>query len=196
MLVKNELKKLKTFDLSYFRGKSHFEEDGTQNYLVFQPIYKHFKVIAGVGSGSHIYYWKFKGLSGERINSIKTPSHSIIPNLDHYGTKTRVELDGGCLKQDKVTFNHEKVVNIYIAYEINKSANISKYSSDENYPTLQNALFGAISLTKNANIDKYNYSGYGIGFDRRSSFSFSVGGFGQNVITFGVDMSYQQRLTT
>ena len=42
LLVKNELKKLKTFDLSYFRGKSHFEEDGTQNYLVFQPIYKHF----------------------------------------------------------------------------------------------------------------------------------------------------------
>ena len=120
MLVKNELKKLKTFVLSYFRGKSHFEEDGTQNYLVFQPIYKHFKVIAGVGSGSYIYYWKSKGLSGERINSIKTPSHSIIPNLDHYGTKTRVELDGSCLKQGKVTFNYEKVVNIYIAYEINK----------------------------------------------------------------------------
>ena len=196
MLVKNELKKLKTFDLSYFRGKSHFEEDGTQNYLVFQPIYNHVKVIAGVGSRSYIYYWKSKGLSDERINSIKTPSHSIIPNLDHYGTKTRVELDGSCLKQDKVTFNHEKVVNIYIAYEINKSANISKYSSDENYPTLQNALFGAISLTKNANIDKYNYSGYGIGFDRRSIFSFPGGGFGQNVIIFEVDMSYQQRLTT
>ena len=196
MLVENVLKMLKTFDLSYFRGKSHFEEDGTQNYLVFQPIYKHFKVIAGVGSRSYIYYWKSKGLSDERINSIKTPSHSIIPNLDHYGTKTRVELDGSCLKQDKVTFNHEKVVNIYIAYEINKSANISKYSSDENYPTLQNALFGAISLTKNANIDKYNYSGYGIGFDRRSIFSFPGGGFGQNVIIFEVDMSYQQRLTT
>ena len=37
-LVENELKKLKTFDSIYFRGKSHFEEDGTQNYLVFQPI--------------------------------------------------------------------------------------------------------------------------------------------------------------
>ena len=74
--------------------------------------------------------------------------------------------------------------------------NISKYSSDENYPTLQNALFGAISLNKSANIDKYNYSGYGIGFDRRPSFSFPGGGFGQNVIIFGVDMSYQQRLTT
>ena len=36
--IENELKKLKTLDLSYFIGKSHFEEDGKQNYLVFQPI--------------------------------------------------------------------------------------------------------------------------------------------------------------
>ena len=46
LLVENEFKKLKTFDSSYFRGKSHFEEDGTQNYLVFQPINRYFKVIA------------------------------------------------------------------------------------------------------------------------------------------------------
>ena len=37
--------------------------------------------------------------------------------------------------------------------------------------------------------DKYGYSGYGIGVDRKSSFSFSGGGFGQNVLTFVVDMS-------
>ena len=35
LLVENELNKLKTFDSSYFIGKSHFDEDGTQNYLVF-----------------------------------------------------------------------------------------------------------------------------------------------------------------
>ena len=44
-------------------------------------------------------------------------------------------------------------------------------------------------MTKNANIDKYGYSGFGIRFDRRSSFSFPGGGFGQNVLIFGVDMS-------
>ena len=44
LLAENELNKLKTFHLSYFIGKSHFEEDGTQNYLVFQPMYKYFKV--------------------------------------------------------------------------------------------------------------------------------------------------------
>ena len=50
-------------------------------------------------------------------------------------------------------------------------------------------MFGAVRLTKNTDIDKYGYSGYGIGFDRKSSFSFPGGGFGQNVIISGVDMS-------
>ena len=36
LLLENEFKKLKTFDSSYFIGKSHFEEDDTQNCLVFQ----------------------------------------------------------------------------------------------------------------------------------------------------------------
>ena len=56
-------------------------------------------------------------------------------------------------------------------------------------PTIKNCLFGAVTLTKNADIEKYKYSGYGIRFDRRSSFSFPSGGFGQNVLIFGADMS-------
>ena len=44
LLVENELNKLKTFDSSYFIGKSHFEEDGTQNYLVFQPLFRYSKL--------------------------------------------------------------------------------------------------------------------------------------------------------
>ena len=46
LLIENELKQLKTFDSIYFIGKSHFEKDGTQNYLVFQPLNKYFNVIA------------------------------------------------------------------------------------------------------------------------------------------------------
>ena len=46
--IENEIKKLKTLDLSYFIGKSHFEEDGTQNYLVFQPIHKYILLIANI----------------------------------------------------------------------------------------------------------------------------------------------------
>ena len=59
------MKKLQTFDSIYFRGKSHFEEDGTQNDLVFQPMYRYFKRVAGVGTGNYIYFWKSKGLSDE-----------------------------------------------------------------------------------------------------------------------------------
>ena len=51
-----------------------------------------------------------------------------------------------------------------------------------------------VTLTKDADIDKYWYSGYGIGFDRRSSFSFPGGGFGQNVLIFGVDMSFSAHI--
>ena len=44
-------------------------------------------------------------------------------------------------------------------------------------------------MTRNADIDKYQYSGYWIGFDRKRNFSFSGNGFGQNVIILGVDVS-------
>ena len=43
LLVENELRKLKTLDSSYFRGRNYFEDDDTQNYLVFQPELKYFK---------------------------------------------------------------------------------------------------------------------------------------------------------
>ena len=59
---------------------------------------------------------------------------------------------------------------------------------------MKNCLFGTVTLTKNSDIDKYGYSGYGIGFDGRSSFSFSGGGFGQNLLIFGVDMSFSAHI--
>ena len=67
-------------------------------------------------------------------------------------------------------------------------------SSHNNDPKLKNCLFGAITLTKNADIDKYGYSGYGIGFDKRGSFSFPGGGYGQNVLIFEVDMSFSAHI--
>ena len=112
LLGENELKKLKTFDLSYFKAKGHFEEDDTQNYLVFQPMYRYFKRIAGVGSGNYIYFGKSIRLSDERINSITTSNYSITPELSHYGTKARVKFIGSCLKQDNTTYNHGTIVNI------------------------------------------------------------------------------------
>ena len=64
-------------------------------------------------------------MSDERINSITASNYSVTPFLDFYGAKTRAEFSWSCLKQDKVTFNHGKIVNIYIVYEISKSINIS-----------------------------------------------------------------------
>ena len=75
------------------------------------------------------------------------------------------------------------MVNIYIAYQIERSVNIS------NYPTLENCLLDAFKLTKNNNdVDLQKYSGYGIGFDRKRFFSIGDE-VGRNVIIFGVDMS-------
>ena len=100
-------------------------------------MYRYFKLIAGVSNSNYIYYWESKGFSDERINSIRTSNHSITPGLNYYGNKTRVEFFGSCLKQDKVAFNHGKVVNIYIVYELIKIAVIG---SCDNYPTLQNLV--------------------------------------------------------
>ena len=86
------------------------------------------------------------------------------------------------------SYTHGTIVNIYIVYELGSS------SSNDKDPTLKNCLFGAVTLSKNADIDKYGYSHYGIGFDRRSSFSFPGGGFGQNVLIFGVDMSSSTKI--
>ena len=93
-------------------------------------------------------------------------------------------LKQGCLKQlDNLTHSYGSIVNIYIFYEPGAS------SSNDNNPTLKNCLFGEFKLTKKAYIKKYGYSGFGIGLDRRSSFSFPGTEFGQNILIFGVDMS-------
>ena len=118
MLVENELKKLKKIAAAYFRGKSNFEEDGTQNYFAFQPMYRYFKRIAGVGSGNYIYFWKSKALSDERLDSVTASNYNITQDLSFHDTNTKVEFNGNCLTQDKVTHNHGKIVNIYIVYEI------------------------------------------------------------------------------
>ena len=83
LLVENELNKLKTFDSSYFIGKSHFEEDGTQNYLVFQPIHKYFEFV-NINNEWYITSWKSKGLSEESIKPPVTSDNSLNPLIDYY----------------------------------------------------------------------------------------------------------------
>ena len=154
--------------MCYFIGKSHFEEDGTQNYLVFQPIFRYFKIIA---NKKFILSLKSKGLSDEIVTPYVTSDNSLTPLIDYYGSRVRVKFNKGCLKQsNKLTYSYGANVNVYIVYKIGAS------SSNDSDPTLKNCLFGAVTLTKNTDIDEYGYSGYGIGF-------------GQNVLIFGVDIS-------
>ena len=180
-LLENELKKLKTFDSSYFRGKNYFEEGGAQNYFVYQLMQRYFNVIANT---KYISSWKSKGLSDETIKPPATSDNSLSPLNDYFGNKIRLKLNVGCLKQqNKAAYTHSTKVKIYIVYEIDASGS---FSDD---PALRSSLFVAVKLTKNSDFDKYRYSGYGIGFDKKGSFSFPGGGFGQNVIVLGADMS-------
>ena len=87
---------------------------------MFQPTIKYFKRIASVGRGEYVYFWESKDLSNERINHIRTSNYRINPSLGYLGPKIRVTFDGSCLKQDKTTYTHGKIVNIYIVYEISK----------------------------------------------------------------------------
>ena len=78
LLVESELNKLKSFDSNYFIDKSHFDEDGTQNYLAFQPINKYFKVIT---STDYVSSWKSKGLSSESIKPPAISDNILTPAL-------------------------------------------------------------------------------------------------------------------
>ena len=99
-------------------------------------MYRHFNRVSCVDSGNYIYSWKSKGLSDENITAPTTSDYKRNAELSYFG-KTRVEFNGSCLKQNKVTFNHGKVVNIYIVYEINDGFLVS------GYPRLENCLFEA-----------------------------------------------------
>ena len=123
-------------------------------------------------------------MSKEIIKAPRSSNNILAPTtentLDHQ--KIKLKFNGTCLVQDQFTYTPQTILNIYIVYEITKKNSISDYQ------TLENCLFVSVKLTKNPDIDKYKYSGYGIGFDRKRSFSFG-NGYGQNVIIFGADMS-------
>ena len=92
---------------------------------------------------------------------------------------------------------NNNVVNIYIVHKLDPIA-----SSRDTTFTVQNALFGAMQITKHADNSKNNYKGYGICFDGRSEFGHTIteGGFthttdARNVLIFGADMSFSVHAT-
>ena len=139
-----------------------------EHYLVFQPVHKIFKTPI---NNERIIVYQSKGLSGESVKAPTTSNNSINIIQDYIGTpKIQVKFDGSCLKQEKLTFTHKTIINFYIVYEIN----LRPLNLDSKFALL-NFLFDAVTLTKNADPDKYSYSGYGIGFDTHKTFSLSDG---------------------
>ena len=78
-----------------------------------------------------------------------------------------------------INFNGHCLINLCISYILNPW--LRNVNTDF---TLNNCLFGPVKITKNADLDKYKYSGYGIGFDSRSEFLFTDGSMGKNVFIF------------
>ena len=118
------LKNLETFDSIFFRGKSHFEDDDIQ-HLVFQMAYRYF--ITTSISHSNILSWKSKGLSDESIKPLSISNKMLNPSVNYVSTKVRVTFRRDCLKQEKISFDHGKIVNIYIVNEIDNYCPIISY---------------------------------------------------------------------
>ena len=76
IVIENKLKKLKAFDSCYYNGKNYFDEDGIQDYLVFQSILKYFTL-----NSSWIRKWKSKGLSNESLGVVSTSSNILTPSV-------------------------------------------------------------------------------------------------------------------
>ena len=140
-------------------------------------MYKYFEK-----TGDKVFSSKSKGLPDEKIIITVTSTDKSATKTVYENARIKVRFNGDLLRQNQVTYNHGPVVNIYIVYEITPDTKTSNI-------TLENCLFGAIKLTKNSDIDKYKYSGYGIGFDSRGRFSHPSGENGTNVIIFGADLS-------
>ena len=124
-----------------------------------------------VTDSQNISSWISKGLSDEEIKVVS----GLYPSVNYVNDKLRLKFEGSCLAQTKVTYTHKNIVNIYIVYEISA---ITRNSYD---PKLIKGLFGAVTLNKNSDINKFGYTGYGIGFDWGTTFSFPSGGFGRDM---------------
>ena len=108
--------------------------------------------------------FRSKGIYNEVI---KPPNNMLAPKMGLEERSMHLKFDGSCLKTTKKYFYFPTLIelNIYIVYELD--SNLNNFD-----PALENCLPDAVKLTKNADIEKYKYTGYGIGFDSRGTFYF------------------------
>ena len=128
--------------------------------------------------------WKSTGvfnyLDNSNMNAVGN-SKSILPELKNDG-RMHVSLSGNHFQQNKKIIPNNNVINIYCVYKINPIAS----TRDDTF-TVQNALFGAMEITKYADTSKYKYKGYGACFDEGGTFSMGNINNRRNVLIFGVD---------
>ena len=124
---------------------------------------------------------EIKGLSDKIIRPLDT-SLAQTPGFENDGKRYFI-FKGTCLKEDEVKSKNQKIISIYIVYSLESNLN---YNPDF---TLENCLIGGVKMIKNAGVDKYKYSEYGIGFDGRGVFTHKDGRFGNNATILGVDIS-------
>ena len=181
--------------LSFNRGLLFYKD---KSYLTYECKLGSF----GFGITSEdISEWKSTGIhnysSDSNMNAI-VDSGGHLPNIKSDG-RIHVHLIGNHFQQNKVIIpNNNNAINIYCVYELDSIAS----SRDTNF-TIQNALFGAMQITKNAtDSDKNNYKGYGISFDERSQFGHTITengvtytSNGRNASIFGADMSFSVHAT-
>ena len=167
-----------------------------QSYLVYDCKIGSFQF-----NCSKISTWKSTGIFNDSCNSNMNAvgdSGGDLPDIKN-DDRMYVYLSGNHFQQNNVIIpNNNNVINIYCVYEIQPIA-----SSRDTSFTIQNALFGAMQITKNAtNNSKNNYKGYGMCFDEGSDFDHTIteGGFdhtadARNVLIFGADMSFSAHAT-
>ena len=179
--------------LSFNRGFFFYTD---RSYLKYECKARSF----GFGS-KDISEWKSTGIynhsSRSNMNALAN-SKNELPNFKNNG-RMHVHLSGNHFRQNKVIIpNNDNVINIYCVYKLDPVAS----TRDPSY-TIQDALFGAVQITKNAtDYDKNNYKGYGICFDERSQFGHTITengvthtSNGRNVLIFGADMSFSVHAT-
>ena len=95
-------------DLSYYRRKQYFDEgSGKQNYLVFLPMKKYFKLNSVVGVIERVLSWQSKGLFNGSIKPPTRTNNSLTPELNYYGTKIKIKFTESCLKQSNPIFTNK-----------------------------------------------------------------------------------------
>ena len=89
--------------MGFFIGKSNFDKDGAQHYLVFQPIVRYFTL-----NSYWITKWKSKGLSNESFQVVSTISNALTPSINYQSDKVRLRFTGSALHQKTVTYSQYK----------------------------------------------------------------------------------------